>query len=234
MSERDYRILTGTAGWKHPEWGNEVFYPEDLPEDWYLSFYSNEFPIVLVPDKQWQDDAAIEYLLNEIDEQATAGFQCVFECHWAVENNLTERAWQLAPIEDNVAGLLVQVNSDAIESQQFRDDIASLTKKFKVCLEVIDNKNGLSISKVNVFCEKYAVSLCWQGEGEVVVPVDSTFWLARCNSELDKKACLQQLKTIIAEQFKRESLTREHVIIVDGRPPKVEAVRNAMVMMELM
>lgn len=39
-------------GWFHPDW-NGSFYPEDLPEDWQLDFYSTQFSQVLVPQQQW-------------------------------------------------------------------------------------------------------------------------------------------------------------------------------------
>lgn len=234
MSERDYRILTGTAGWKHREWGNEVFYPEELPEDWYLSFYSNEFSVVLVPNEQWLDDSSIEALVAELDEQASADFKCIFECAWTAKTNIRERCQKLLPIAHIVSGLLVQIEIDDLNSQEICDDIVFLNEKFKVCLEVVKLNNALSVSKLNSFCEQHSISLCWNGEAEPIVPDASKLWLARCDSQQDTKAVMQQLKALIAEQFKRESLTREHIIIVDGLPPKVDAVRNAMLMMDIM
>lgn len=242
MSERDYRILTGTAGWKHPGWANEVFYPEDLPEDWYLSFYANEFPVVLVPDTQWLTDADIESLVNEIEEQTSTGFKCVFACHWSetgaakgdAQAGIAERAEKLAAVGHTFAGLLIQVAAHAVESPRFSDDIASLSKKFKVCLELSDNMNEKAVSDWRLFCDTHKVSLCWRGQGEVIVADGSPLWVARCNGDQENKAVLQQLKTIISEQYKHESLSREHIIIVDGSPPKIEVVRNAMTMMDIM
>lgn len=39
-------------GWDHPEWEGS-FYPEDLPEDWRLDFYCNEFHAIVVPSSVW-------------------------------------------------------------------------------------------------------------------------------------------------------------------------------------
>lgn len=47
-------INLGAYGWLHPHWLN-TFYPQDLPEDWRLGYYSNEFNTVLVPASYWQD-----------------------------------------------------------------------------------------------------------------------------------------------------------------------------------
>lgn len=38
-------LLFGTRGWQHTAWQGD-FYPEDLPQDWFLGFYANEFRAV--------------------------------------------------------------------------------------------------------------------------------------------------------------------------------------------
>jgi hypothetical protein len=48
--------IIGSWGWQHPEWEKDVFYPDDLPKDWQLSYYSNEFDAVVVPASYWSTD----------------------------------------------------------------------------------------------------------------------------------------------------------------------------------
>jgi len=50
MSDENMRV--GSYGWKHLGWRGG-FYPEDLPEDWELGYYSNEFRAVMVPQSYW-------------------------------------------------------------------------------------------------------------------------------------------------------------------------------------
>jgi len=38
----------GARGWLFPQWVGQ-FYPDDLPEEWWFSYYSNQFHTVLVP-----------------------------------------------------------------------------------------------------------------------------------------------------------------------------------------
>jgi len=234
LGQRDYRILTGTAGWKHTAWGNEVFYPEDLPEDWYLSFYANEFPIVLLPNDEWLDPASCENLVDETEDQATDGFKCVLECRWVADNKIIERVEQFSAIAHVATTLVLQVNSVDITQTQLTNDVELLKEKLHVCLDVLDAPSEYEQTEIKQFCDDHAVSVCWNGKGEVVVPDDSPVWIARCSSEQKDKQIMQQLKSIITEQYKHETLSREHMIIIDGKPPKIEAVRNAMVMMELM
>ena len=45
-------IVCGSLGWDHPSL-LQSFYPEDLPEDWRLTYYANEFSAVLLPRACW-------------------------------------------------------------------------------------------------------------------------------------------------------------------------------------
>lgn len=71
-------IQLGAYGWQHAHWLNR-FYPDDLPEDWQLMYYSNEFNCVLVPAAYWQrhtiDDCA-EWIGNVHEN-----FRFFVECH---------------------------------------------------------------------------------------------------------------------------------------------------------
>ena len=46
------RLNIGAYGWKHENWSGK-FYPDDLPQDWQLTYYSNAFNCVLVPVEYW-------------------------------------------------------------------------------------------------------------------------------------------------------------------------------------
>jgi len=69
-------FLIGARGWRHPHWQG-FFYPEDLPHDWQLGFYSHEFYAVLVPVEDWlhSDDDIFDDWLDDVHE----GFCFYFE-----------------------------------------------------------------------------------------------------------------------------------------------------------
>ena len=46
------RIETGALGYQHPGW-EEHYYPEGLPEDWLLDYYSHHFRFVLLKTSEW-------------------------------------------------------------------------------------------------------------------------------------------------------------------------------------
>lgn len=45
-------LMIGSVGWDHPAWG-EQFYPDDLPPEWRLTYYANEFPLLLLSVDVW-------------------------------------------------------------------------------------------------------------------------------------------------------------------------------------
>jgi Uncharacterized conserved protein len=51
-------MLIAPLGWDHDGWSG-TFYPDDLPPEWRLAYYGNEFRAVVVPAALWQQaDAA--------------------------------------------------------------------------------------------------------------------------------------------------------------------------------
>lgn len=53
------RLRYGARGWEHPGWAG-TFYPDDLPPQWRLAYYANEFATVLVPWERWIGAPAAE------------------------------------------------------------------------------------------------------------------------------------------------------------------------------
>jgi hypothetical protein len=46
------QLDVGAVGWRHAGW-HDRFYPESLPSEWQLTYYSNEYARVLVPTGDW-------------------------------------------------------------------------------------------------------------------------------------------------------------------------------------
>ena len=85
MSVESHRVLIGAYGWKHPAW-NYDFYDEDLPEDWQLGFYANEFPVVYVPASDWLEQAD----LAEWEEEVTESFRFILDVPCEVINDVSQ------------------------------------------------------------------------------------------------------------------------------------------------
>lgn len=46
-------VLLGARGWEHAGW-RQRFYPEGMPEDWWLTFYNTQFGCVFLERAVWQ------------------------------------------------------------------------------------------------------------------------------------------------------------------------------------
>jgi len=60
-------VVVGARGWLHQQW-MEGFYPEDIPEEWRLGYYANEFNTLLVPWTQWSE--SVEELEEGLEDTA--------------------------------------------------------------------------------------------------------------------------------------------------------------------
>jgi hypothetical protein len=69
-------VLVGASGWQHPAW-QAGFYPDDLPDDWQLSYYSTQFDAVYLPAAVWQ--AASEATWAQWLHDTRDGFHFVLE-----------------------------------------------------------------------------------------------------------------------------------------------------------
>lgn len=63
-------VFLGALGWEWPEWAQR-FYPEDMPEDWRLTFYNTQFNCVFLPASQWRgvSEGTLEQWAEDTHEQ---------------------------------------------------------------------------------------------------------------------------------------------------------------------
>lgn len=47
-----FAMTIGARGFQHPGWWG-TYYPGDLPEEWRLPFYCNQYRAVLIPQNEW-------------------------------------------------------------------------------------------------------------------------------------------------------------------------------------
>jgi len=45
-------IRVAARGWEFAAWSGD-YYPQDLPAEWRLAYYANDFPLLLVPQARW-------------------------------------------------------------------------------------------------------------------------------------------------------------------------------------
>jgi hypothetical protein len=108
------------VGWESADW-IQHYYPDDLPPDWRLSYYANEYRHVLVPQQVWSQQDDPEEWLDDLTEPF--GFYLQIETVDADMNLFAELAqglgthYQGAVIttEDSQGGGWATVTESAIE-----------------------------------------------------------------------------------------------------------------------
>jgi hypothetical protein len=112
MAKPDIRI--GTTGWRHEAW-NSSFYPDDLPHEWRLTYYSNEFDSVLVP-ADYLTGADPESLHTWI-EDTNESFTFFVELPLGASSAWTEKV--CAPLAPRLGGIVFKAtipSADLIET----------------------------------------------------------------------------------------------------------------------
>jgi len=61
-------LVVGARGWLHEHW-LASYYPDDIPDEWRLGFYANEFNTLLIPWGQWCESVdALEEGLEDTED----------------------------------------------------------------------------------------------------------------------------------------------------------------------
>lgn len=143
-------VVVGSRGCLHERW-LESFYPEDIPEEWLLGFYANEFNTLLVPWSQWGE--SVEGLKEGLDDT-----QDDFHLYLELPANPQALPVHLSEIEQNVKGLLCTEGDAALwqaEVEKFavtlyaplveQNDVllrfAPISETSKVELVLVDSSN---------------------------------------------------------------------------------------------
>jgi len=83
-------IELAAYGWERADWLTD-YYPEDLPEDWRLDYYANEYRQVLVPATYWNDSPDT----SDWADLAGQGLEFYFQVGDAIPGQCLELATEL-------------------------------------------------------------------------------------------------------------------------------------------
>ena len=230
MSVETYRVLMGACGWKHQAWLND-FYSEDLPEDWQLGFYSNEFPVVYVAAADWL--AAADF--SEWTEDITDSFRFILEVPANVLNDeqLFDDALKKAKILGEFClGLVFQLDQDIIKNIRLFEKHLHVAKNIlPVCIDRCDSEISDEFNNVLL---KQDVSEVWHGESEEI----ENLKLKSGSLAISRIACddldMAGLRKVIEVCLTISDEKCTSVLCLDGDPPSLEMLRNANIILDLL
>ena len=228
MSVETHRVLMGACGWNHQAWLND-FYSEDLPEDWQLGFYSNEFPVVYVPAAEWINEVD----LSEWTEDVSDSFRFILEIPGDVLNDEKRFIVALEKVEildDFCLGLVFQLTPSICgDTNLFQHRVNLAQALVPVCVD----KQGIVLTdELNNILLEQNISEVWDGEpdenekfkrGSLAISHIS-------GDELD----MAGLRKVIEHSLGVSSENCISVLCLDGDPPSLEKLRNADVILNLL
>ena len=219
MTGQTHRILIGSYGWQHEGW-QDSYYPDDLPPEWRLGYYSNEFPLAVVTGREQAQAAELP------DEMADCR-----EDLWvliSVPNDAgLESAVDLLQQLPRQGGLLLQVDPTA-----HRDPHAWLT-------QIAPRLNGhpLCVDPVRLLNEAWRDALRARSIGWSWNPHSDADGLALgplAVIRVDGACSARQLRDYLEAALAVSRPTRQVVLVLDGQPPDVETLRQAKQIEELL
>ena len=156
MKKSRLEIFVGARGWQYPEWSGE-FYPDDLPEDWRFSYYSNEMQAILVPFDYLRHYSKEEWA--EWVEDTPSDFAFYVELSGAA-------SWYEVSAILEVIGVQLKGIVIVIDKLPDIEALASLIKHAKAMAPVCIHSSGDKVSDQDMQTLRscHEVNECWNGE----------------------------------------------------------------------
>jgi hypothetical protein len=241
MTNTYSEILVAARGWSYPSWHGS-FYPDDLPEDWRLSYYSNEFRAVVVPASEWVelDCAELERWAEDVPEE--------FLFYLEVEDLLTDweqTAETIKPLAHQLGGLLLRSVEVDVDLSMISANIAAASKLMPVSLMLPDGVQPSEAGKK--LLKEVGVQCGWNvGEGKPDW-MDSDPRLAVVRVAGNKNFTARQWRETI-ETSMQQGVTQGVIkgdasggakkctmlMMIDSDTPKINDLRTAMMIGEMM
>jgi hypothetical protein len=231
MANTQSEIIVAARGWSYPSW-HGTFYPDDLPEDWQLSYYGNEFRAVVVSASEWVslDTVEIERWVEDVSEE--------FLFYLEVENPLTE--WEqvaeiIKPLGGQLGGFLLRPAEVGADLAIISPNISSASQLAPVSLLLPDDVEPSAAGKKML--KQYGIQCSWNvGEGKpdwMDSDYDSQLVVVRVEGNKNFTA-RQWRETIEASLNKDAEKNHTILMLIDSEDPKISDLRTAMMIGEMM
>lgn len=223
---KDSRVLIGAYGWQHVPWQGG-FYPEDLPAEWQLAYYSNEFPITLLPAAYWQQGAVdVASWLTESSDRLR--FVAEWPVQWQTPALMEQGCTVLEQFGDRLLGVFVPLCAQTVAGMQ--PVLTRLQSRYRVCVDKGDAllaRSETATGQIN--SEQWSV--CWHGSGDGKILQRGSLALAHIEC---KGLTLRDVRRILDACLAAQDPQRYVLVIFTGNPPDVTLMQQAKVMLDMM
>jgi len=213
-------ILVVARGWAHEGWWGS-FYPPDLPPDWRLPYYANEFRGAMIPLRSVLGCSS--ETARRWTEDIPAGFRFFLEL--PAQPEAAKMLAKLQALHKHLSGiLLVQGSRTDLSPLEWRELLMPLTG-YPLCLDAALFPHGPR----GIGHLPSGLSVSWPGGARMP---GGTLALGRLKPTQSLRALREQIAAFLAYAGGgRVSLA---VLVLDGQPPDIEILRQARVIGELL
>jgi hypothetical protein len=192
-------ILIGARGWDYPAW-HGGFYPEELPEDWRLTYYNNLLRAVLVPGEVWSGVTADT--VRVWVEDSDPDFRFVVETPSAFGDppavtaaRVAEFHEMLMPLGERLAGLLWRLSSPtACTAPSLRSALQAFGDRYPLCVDLPDAARDAE----RLAClAQHGAGLCWRVEA-MPSPIPAGRLIVALGNEAQPRAQRALLEGLVA------------------------------------
>ncbi|HID50027.1 MAG TPA: hypothetical protein EYP40_10535 [Chromatiales bacterium] len=223
---RDYPLLIGACGWNHPAW-SETWYPEDLPPDWRLGFYANEFPVVLVTRQEWQASGADP---RQWCEDSDASFRFLTELAADSAGAATMQRQQADALGARNLGFLLRTTLHG-DAGALAGLLQGIGADRPLCL---DFGGAEPVPAVRELLQQHGTGWCWHGTGETTGLEAGPLAVTRVGGGAGEPPGPRQIRTWVETCLTAAAGERQGILLFDGNPPDREAMHTAGVILDLL
>jgi len=217
-------LEVAARGWDHAGWSGP-FYPETLPAEWRLTYYSNEFRRVLVPARQAA--SADAEAIAQWREDVHAQFRFLIELRLDDDRQLPDPD-HLQRLKEGLGPQLGGVL--AVVPAQARAALTPLRRALNQPVPVyVDAETSLEQACAELIGEAGA-GLCWR-PGRAGARSARRLGLLQADQAAGG---LRRLRAHIDQFVKQAPAIDELLLVFEGSPPPIDAMNEAKVIASLL
>ena len=224
MKNAKLELQVGAKGWQYTEWSGE-FYPDDLPEDWRFSYYSNEYHAVLIPSNYISLFAVQDWI--EWKEDTQKDFAFYMELPETVKIDVVQP--YIEALDNQLKGFVV-----VVEQLTDIDALAVLIRQLKTIAPVSLHGKGtrLSDSDMDTLQACHEVNLCWDGKDDA--PAWGYNESAIILREPGEQNNPDQLRQCMEKAIEYAGKCDAVALFFTGVPPRISDIRTARTITDLL
>ena len=224
MQHNNIEFIVCSRGWCYPQWvGN--FYPEDMPQEWWLSYYSNEFYAVLIP---WEYLCTADIaMVQQWKDDVHTGFKFFVELSIYVP--IGRMLQLLEPLAPQLAGIVLREIDQANALKQRYPMNAVINAAVDIA-PVVVAKQHVSNNLLTTF-ERYQLGCYWRPEIDSINECNGLLGIAEITQATKHNP--RSLKKIIEHCYSIKGPTTIGLVF-GSDAPNIEEMRTAIMINQML